>query len=308
MKIENVLNLPEPLVEAVRGDSYTKGQAEFSTTELIGPPRIAQLKQKWKEHLVEDVSDHIFRLLGKSIHTILEHSQQSKRYLIEKRFYAEVGGHIIGGQVDLFDLKESSLEDWKLTSYHTTSDAIRKYPWSSLRTVPEGKGWISQGNVNKYLMFRNGYDVKQIRYIALYRDWSKSAASRSADYPPRQVEILIVPKWGITQTEDYLRDRIKLHIEARTNLPRCTPEEMWERPEKWAVMKEGAKRAVKLYESEQQAEAAVANPKQYVEHRLGERVRCESYCDVAPFCTQFREYRELKEIGQALLRDKMEAA
>ena len=37
MKITNELGLPEPLVDAVRNDGYTKGNADFSVTGLISP-------------------------------------------------------------------------------------------------------------------------------------------------------------------------------------------------------------------------------------------------------------------------------
>ena len=38
--ITNVLNLPEAIVRAVTRDTYSKGQAEFSVTELLLPPRV----------------------------------------------------------------------------------------------------------------------------------------------------------------------------------------------------------------------------------------------------------------------------
>lgn len=299
MKISNDLALPGPLVTAVQSDGYSKGECDFSCTELIGPPRIAVLKRQWQEHLSEDVADRIFALLGKSIHTILEHSA-GKRYLVEKRFIAEHDGYRIGGQIDLFDLETSILQDWKVTSRHTTGDATRKYPWSSMRTVPEGKGWIEQGNINRYLMFRNGYNVKAIQYVALYRDWSKMQAMQESEYPTRQVEVLRVPLWTFRETEDYLSERISMHVAARTNLPMCTPEERWQSPDLFAVMKNGAKRATRRFESETEAQklAAKLTTKKatyWVEPRPSESKRCLYYCDVAGYCSYGRSLMHEKE-------------
>jgi len=32
--------------------------------------------------------------------------------------------------------------------------------------------------------------------------------------------------------------------------------------------------------------------KHIIEHRPGKRVRCEDWCEVAPFCSQYKEYVE----------------
>lgn len=303
MKIRNELALPEPIVTAVRSDGYDKGECEFSTTELIGPPRIAVLKRQWHEHLSEDVSDRIFALLGKSIHTILEHSAGGKRYIVEKRFFVEHDGYRIGGQIDLFDIKESTLSDWKLTSYHTVGDATRKYPWSSMRTVPADKDWAAQGNINRYLMFRNGYKVKAIQYVAIFRDFSRMKAMRDSEHPQRQVEVLRIPIWPHSVTEDYLSERIKLHVAARTELPLCSPEERWMKPATFAVTKAGNKRATRLLPTEKEAQALAADLSTHkvhytVEPRPSESVRCLYYCPVSGYCS----------FGRALIQEKQEAA
>ena len=59
MKITNELGLPEPLVDAVRNDGYTKGNADFSVTGLIGPPYQRKLMGEYGEKITEDVSERI---------------------------------------------------------------------------------------------------------------------------------------------------------------------------------------------------------------------------------------------------------
>jgi len=117
------------------------------------------------------------------------------------------------------------------------------------------------------------------------------------DMPEKQVETFEVPLWKTEFTEGYLEDRIRLHQEAAEQLPLCTDEERWFKPEKWAVMKKGRKRAVKLYDSPSEAtlvaESLEPHQGQYkVEHRKGEHTRCLYYCPVSSFCLQFREYMQ----------------
>jgi hypothetical protein len=72
----------------------------------------------------------------------------------------------------------------------------------------------------------------------------------------------------------------------------CTPEERWERPTRYALMKKGRKRAIKLYDTEEDANGAVKEKDHYVEYRKGESVRCENYCPVKEFCNQYKEMGE----------------
>ncbi len=302
MKLSNDLGLPLPLVAAVQADDYDKGNAEFSTTELISPPRIAVLKKQWSGHLVEDASDRIYALFGKAVHTILEKSAESKRYLVEKRFFHEHDGYVVGGQIDIFDRKTSTLQDWKWVSYKTTIKAKLERPWDSLRTVPEGKGWIEQANINAYLMYRNGIVAKKLQIVCMYRDWNKMMVARGkSEVPPRQVEILRVPRWTYAETETYLSERIKIHLAARTELPMCTEEERWQDPPVWAVIKKGGSRAIPgglqptELDAQKLAAASTNGIKKYeIEFRPSEPRRCLWYCPVAGYCSFGRELLKAK--------------
>lgn len=278
MPITNNLNLPEPLVEAIRNDGYTKGDADFSTTELISPPRIAQLRRGHGKHITEDAADRIFSLFGQAVHTILERGASDK-YLVEKRFFLEHDGARISGQIDLYDIPARKLQDWKITSRWTTADGAK----------PE---WVAQANINRLLMLESGYEVDALEYVAIYRDWSKLAASRERDYPQHQVETIPILIWPVTQTKQYLSERIRLHREAAEALPLCTPDERWEKPTRWALMKKGQKRAVKLYDSKD--EMPELTDQQYVEERPGECTRCLHYCPVVAFCSFGRELLQEK--------------
>jgi hypothetical protein len=277
MKITNELALPEPIVLALQADTYDKKGADYSVTELNSPPRQAQLKRQHSEAIIEDASDRIYALLGQAVHVILQPA--ARRFLVKQRFFTDFDGARISGEIDVYDKERFALQDWKVTSYHAISDGPK----------PE---WIAQGNLLAYMMRLSNYPVSVIEYVAIFRDWSKLKAARGRhDYPARQVQVLQIPLWTTDKIKAYLSERIRLHREAATQLPMCTPEERWERPTKFAHMKEGRKKAIKLYDNLEQAEAAVRNGKvgDYVEERPGENVRCLHYCPVSAFCDFGRE-------------------
>jgi hypothetical protein len=280
MRLTNKLNLPAPLVAAIANDKYEGDTvSDYSTTGLLKPPRIAQLMREHREEMTEDASDRIWALFGQVVHSIIERAAVSE--LVEKRLFMEINGKTVSGQIDLW--KGDTLWDWKTTSIYSGKDG------------PKDE-WTFQGNINRLLCAENGIEVRRIQYVALYRDWSIMAAHRKGeDYPQSQVEIFDLPIWPLEKSRAFVEERIAAHESAKTELPLCTDEERWMRPEKWALMKKGAKRAVKLYDTEEQAETAKQNAeagdfKKYrVEHRPGENVRCIYYCPVSAYCTQLRE-------------------
>jgi hypothetical protein len=53
-----------------------------------------------------------------------------------------------------------------------------------------------------------------------------------------------------------------------SEVPPCTPEERWGRPTRFAVMKQGQKRAVRVFDTREEAEAYVTKAGLYAEQRL----------------------------------------
>ena len=65
------------------------------------------------------------------------------------------------------------------------------------------------------------------------------------------------------------------------------------KPSKWALMKDGRKSAVKLFDSETEAmlykQTAKDGDALFIDHRKGEFTRCEgNFCGVAEFCDQYK--------------------
>jgi hypothetical protein len=151
-----------------------------------------------------------------------------------------------------------------------------------------------QLNSYAWLYRKNGFEVKRARIVAPLRDWSKPRAEREPDYPQVGVVVREIPLWTPQQQEEFVIGRIINHQIAEgipdDELPPCTPEERWHKPDTWSVKKKGNKRAHRVYSSLVEAESN--QPAGYgIEHRRGVDIRCASYCRVAQFCVFGRAIR-----------------
>jgi hypothetical protein len=307
MKLTNKFSLPEPFVAAVSSDDYQRGDAEFTSTELIKPSRILVYSRRHEADMVEDVSDRVWAFQGQTKHMVLERIARTNpdRYLVEQRFESVVPGYHtntgvnckISGQIDLFDKGDGTLYDWKETSV-----------WRFMLhgdQLDNKDEWVQQANINLFLMRMNDFNVRRLVNIAILKDWKarKARFSREPDYPKCAVHVIPLPMWSIGEAQAYLLERINKHRAEAASPPVCTKEERWQRDAAFAVMRTDRKRAVKLCMSRDQAEAVmmhhmkIAPPgdakKYYIEQRNAEPVRCLDFCSVQPFC-DFGVQAELK--------------
>ena len=281
-KITNIHGLPQPLVNAVKFSTYNKGDADYSVTELVMPPRIAALMLKHREELTEDASDRLWLLMGSAGHEVLRRSSDGG--IVEERCTIEVAGKKVSGQMD-YAVVDKAIYDYKFVSLWAIKDGVK----------PE---WEQQLNCYKEMADQYGVEVNDLKIIAILRDWSKAEAARKPDLPQSQVVVLPVRIWTKEAVELWLGQRIAMHEAARAgNLPNCTPDEMWERPETYAAKKRGNQRASKVEDTKLaigQWIASQPKPSEFeVEVRPGERPRCENYCSVGAggFCEQFNQWK-----------------
>tara|TARA_R110000803_G_scaffold33582_4_gene73467 strand:+ start:2178 stop:3050 length:873 start_codon:yes stop_codon:yes gene_type:complete len=284
MKITNVLNLPQPIVDAVSNDPYDSGASDISVTRIIAPPRIVALTKTHNDEIVEDCSDRLFSLMGQAMHHILERGGDVEgERIIEKRLFAEVDGWTISGQLDIWE--NGVLSDYKFTSTYETMNGLKDEKAQQL-------------NILAWLCRQNDIEVTKVQIVAMYRDYSKTTAKRERDYPQHQIGVIEAPLWSDEDTLAFIRERLAMHRAAETELPQCSDEDVWQRPSKWAVMQENRVKAWRLLNTKQEAlEWCAKNNKivrgeelkagMYLEHRPGAKIRCEDYCSVAQFCTQF---------------------
>ena len=292
MKYTNRHNIPQEIINAVHNDSYSKGKATISATGLLQPPRIRLLAQENYEKLTIDVSDEIWKLLGQSVHTILERANENNEDVItEQRMFTVVNDWTVSGQTDSIDVKSNTLKDYKVTSV-----------WSIVSALKEGKvEWEQQLNIYAYLYKQTtGKTIDQLNIIAIARDWNKNQYLRSGgDYPPSPVTVLDIDLWSDEEQEDFIKQRVSIHQEAEVDylindkLPFCTDEERWRRKDTYRVEKKGRKTAVRVLDTQEEADEYMGGHKDSkllkVVEAKGECVRCANYCDVAEFCNQYNE-------------------
>ncbi len=286
--ITNKHNLPKTLVNLAMRDTYSRGKANISVTELIGSPRIRVLKNTHKGEITSDVSELLWSLLGRAVHTIVEQGAD-EQHIAEERLFADVNGWKLSGGVDLQTLGSGAdgeqivaLSDYKVTS-----------AWAVMNPKPD---WERQLNVYAYLVEKvRGWTVESLTINAIVRDWSKHEAARREGYPATPIVVLPQVLWSPQERERYVLERMKVHQDAETRhdwgeaMPECSDEERWFKPGKLAVMKEGRVRAIKLFDVGQRDEAeALAKEKgAKVEERSSENTRCENYCPVSAWCGQW---------------------
>ena len=275
MKLTNTFNLPEPIVQAVQNDAYTAGSADISVTQLLDPPQKVALIREHADEIEEDVSDRIFSLMGQAVHNVLERAEVPG--LQEERLYADFNGWTLSGQFDYLD-EDGLLWDWKTASTYELSHGVKESREQQLNCYAE-------------LARQNGMNITGLRVGFILRDWSKRGQYREANYPPHQVVVYPIPLWDGQRAKNFIEDRISLHQSSQ--YVECTDEERWAQPTRFAVVKQGAKRASKVFDTRAEAEeyATGRGTGYFVDVRAGANIRCESYCGASAFCTQWAALR-----------------
>ena len=221
MKLSNKLNLPDSVYQAIANDGYTKGNSHFSVTELLKPSRQWALLQNHGDEIVEDVSDRIWALYGKMGHKLFEDSS-SKNELVETRFFVDILGYKVSGQIDNLELKSGILSDYKFTS-----------SWGFMANRPPKEEWIAQLNMQRYLLELHKYPIRRLQIIGLLRDWQINEANKNPDYPQTPITVMPIPFWTMDQTESFMEERVESHVRALQELPKCADKDLWIRKGKY---------------------------------------------------------------------------
>ena len=148
-----------------------------------------------------------------------------------------------------------------------------------------------------YMLRKIGFDCKNGQIVMILKDHSKTKAKLDPTYPKYPV---YVKKFNFTDEdfaniENFINERFKAYKQYENVpdalLPSCTKEERWHKDDKYAVMKKGRKTAIKLCDSEEEANSKVAElgTGHYVEFREGKDGRCDDYCQVKDFCPFYRK-------------------
>jgi hypothetical protein len=278
MKWTNSHNLPQSLFNAITKDEYKPKEGKrISVTSLLKPAQARAIEVIHADGIVQDVADHIYRLLGQSVHSVLDKAAMGENNS-ELHFESVLNGWTVSGYVDILE-DDGTLSDFKVTSTYSFL----------LGDKPE---WTKQLNIYRWLAEKGGRVVNKLRIVAILRDWQKSKyEGQEGGYPEAPALSMPIERWPMDKIESFVAERIEANEKASMNpssVP-CTPEERWERVAKVAVMQAGKKRALRLLPTLAEANAFIKETGLNglsVEERPALQRRCESFCLASPWCEQ----------------------
>jgi len=314
MKITNSLGLPEALVAAINNDPYDNA-GTLSVTTLLKPAQAVALTQKHNGEIVEDAADRIWSLMGQIGHAIIERAApllDQSRYISERRYFMPMNGRgvpgydplVVSGQVDLIDVHEATVYDFKFTSGWAVMDARRrgKSDWRyqlSLLAMLAREGLY---NAAPGISATQPVEITHGKIVAVVRDWTQRQADKSRDFPQKPVEVIDMEIMSDAETREWLDQRIEgLKFALGGGDVPCSDEERWIRPGGWAVYKGKNKTAARVMPTEEELSAWIfANRSKLgdtyrIEERPSTYARCSQYCAAAPFCQQYQETKTASE-------------
>ncbi len=281
MNITNKLNLPTPLVSMAM-ENYQVQPNEYRVTSLLKGIRETILERRHANEIEQDVSDMIWLLFGTAVHNVLEHHIEGDKELTEERIKAEINGYVLSGKFDLYNDETETVSDYKTCSV-----------WKVI--YGDYTDWRRQLLIYCYILRSIGFHASHGEIIALMKDYSKKDSKIKENYPQFPVQKIEfhftdedfagIEVW-LSDTFDEIRRCENLPDD---KLPICTPEERYNSGDKYAVMKNGRKTALRVLDTEDEAKACMESMKgDYIEKRCGEDKKCNEYCNVNKFCSYYQ--------------------
>ena len=267
-KYTNELGMPPVVAAVIKNDKYSRGDADISVTELLKPPKIALMERLYRDSITTDISMIFPAFLGTAVHSVFENHYKDKPGVItETRMYKKFNNLMISGQFDLYFENEEVLNEEDLKIIGMEEMRIPEKTLGDVKlTSSFNKGkveWEQQLNIYAYLFKHHdryegdaidGLEVKNLRIIALYKDWRLSSGkpcSKVVEIPlwseERQLEFILNKINQITSLSKALKEATP--GDEQSVLPKCTNEDRW--------------------------------------LRGGKYIRCKDWCSVSEFCEQW---------------------
>lgn len=310
--IGNKHNISLPLAVFLAYDSYdyvkTKGNRYISATSILKPIKELVLTYRGVSERDEDIINRVASSVGTACHTRLEEAFKSEGLekllekvgyggvyvninplepstdntvdiYMEKRTLKQLGDYMIGGKFDLvIDGQVRDLKTTKTFSYV-------KADWDNYIKQGSIYRWLNQDLITS--------DIMVIDFI--FTNWVEATAKKQQDYPQLPVISKELPLMSLEETELMLKSVIE-DIDKYCNtplseIPECTPEDMWQDPTIYAYYSSmKAKRATKLSNSYTEASLVQAKNRGegYIEVRKSMPKKCEKWCSVSGSCDQYQ--------------------
>jgi hypothetical protein len=262
---------------------------------LLGGTCEAILKRRHADEIADDVADRVWAIFGSAVHRILQDAQEAPDQLKENWIAHQLDGGLRGywlsGIFDLYDDATGTVTDYKTASVWKVQ-------------MGDFEDWRKQALMYCWLLQQIGFDAWTGQIVALLKDHSIRKARTDKDYPQHPVFTI---SWRFTNSdlegiEDYIYRWFR-QVSCMEDLPddlllTCSDSQRWHKPDTFAVVKDGNKRAARVLEDLDAASALCdqlaekTGKPHHVEHRIGEDTKCDSYCSVAEFCPYVRRMRE----------------
>lgn len=292
MTITNELNLPQALVDACDVSPHNAPDTVSATTLKSGVREILLTKRHWEE-MSDDVYNRIWTLFGTAVHSLLE--RESPDTFVEEKFEKQIGKYKVTGRLDCYDMKNKIIFDYKTAT-------VWKYKFKDF------SDWKFQGLVYAWLLKQQGLEVNQCRFVAMFKDFSKTKAKTEADYPNKPVYVyqFDVTESDLEEIEQKITAKVK-ELEASEeladdDLPLCTDEERWAKPTTYAVMKKSRKTAIRVFDDKELAEKCLesfGSDEYYLQERKGADGKCNGYCSCCEFCSYWKEHYSESEVEES---------
>lgn len=281
----NKKNLSQEIYDAIvsRQNKYDPNvagleAADYSVTEILNSPRIVHLTKRHYDEMEVDVSDLFDSWMGHLMHDALETDETAKRLQ-----WTNDRGTKLSGAYDYY--KDGILKDYKRTS-----------AWTVIYGSMVEK-WEAQLNIYAWLLRLHNKPVKSLGIEVFLKDWKEFDAMRLPDYPKQSQFYIPMDRWTFEDTSDYVDDCL-VRLEGTKDvpdedLPHCTEKDMWAKDNVYAVMKDGRKKAVRLFDTHKEAALYIAEngfQNHTITTRPGERTRCQKFCNCSSFCNQWKDY------------------
>ena len=293
MKVTNKYNLPQPLYNLVNSE-YQYKDKQFSATAILQGLKALILAKRHTNEIEQDVADMSNLIFGLALHKVLEDSQEGKDELKEAYLIVELAnGYKVSGRFDLYNETEKCVKDYK-------SCSVWKIKFKDF------EDWKKQLYSYAWQLVKNGFEVEKCEINYFIKDWSPKEykiAKLKGEYYPEHAIGKVEFKFGkdeYIEAERYIKERFDLIAEYEKleddAIPHCSDEERWYTGDKFAVMKGTNKRAIKVCDTEEEAEEYLKLDKSYwIQYRKGENRKCQDYCNACQFCNYYKEYVEVKE-------------
>lgn len=233
------------------------------------------LYRRYHDVLSADVSDYVAQILGTGVHKAFESvdTNEDTEQHIEYQLTDKI---TISGKYD-------RVENYVLQDYKTAKvSKVQKEDFDDYK---------SQALIYAWLRHKNGLYTSRAEFYIIMKDWSLMRAIKDASYPKCGIYVWTydIQPSDLTEIETRIIRRatsINEHLNTPDDkLPLCNERDRWFTGDKYAVMRDGGFKAIKIYDDRAEAENHINGKSDlYIEVRNGQNMRCEHYCDVRSVC------------------------